>query len=351
MRDLIRRYRVAIVVLVVLVTAAGGILYAIFYGPNEFPGTGERIFTVWKGQSFGSIVDSLESHQLIRDRALFIFVARVYGGTNKVKVGKYHFESGVSNSTLYLSLREGWGNDPITVSIPEGLRSRTIARIYARQLGTDSLRFMTLVRDSNFTRLLGVDESSLEGYLLPETYRFYWQTDEKEIIGRMIREFHSFYNDSLQQRAVELGWTTNQVMSLASIVEGEAVLHEERATISGVYHNRLRKRMRLEADPTIQFIIPDGPRRILYSDLRLESPYNTYRNFGLPPGPVNNPGKESIIASLFPEQNRYLFFVANGQGGHWFSKTYDEHLRRVREFRRDRRRRQAESLTQVAVPG
>ncbi len=351
MKELIQRYKVVLIVVGVLTAAAGGLLYAVFYGPNDFAGGGERVFTVWRGQSFGSIVDSLEHQHIVRDRALFIFVARVYGGTQKIRIGRYHLESGISNSDLYLSIREGWRNDPIVVSLPEGMRSRTIAKICSRQLGVDSLRMMTLIQDSSFAHSVGVNEPGLEGYLLPDTYRFFWQTDEKDIITRMVREFHAFYNDSLKQRAAELGWTTNQVVTLASIIEGEAVLHEERATISGVYHNRLRKGMRLEADPTIQFIIPDGPRRILYSDLKLESPYNTYRNFGLPPGPVNNPGKESIIASLYPDKNRYLFFVANGQGGHWFSATYDEHLRRVRQFRRDRRRRQAESLTQVAVPG
>jgi UPF0755 protein len=121
-------------------------------------------------------------------------------------------------------------------------------------------------------------------------------------------------------------------------VEGEAVLDEERPIIAGVYLNRLRIGMRLEADPTVQYIIPDGPRRLRYSDLRLVSPYNTYRNSGLPPGPVNSPGRASILAVLNPAAHTYLFFVSNGKGGHWFSSTYAEHLRNVRKYRRGRAR-------------
>jgi UPF0755 protein len=164
-----------------------------------------------------------------------------------------------------------------------------------------------------------------------------------------VGEFKRFYTESLQHRANELAWTTKQVLTLASIVEGESALPDERPVISGVYHNRLRKKMRLQADPTIQFMIENGPRRVLYSDLKLDHPYNTYRNHGLPPGPVNNPGKASILAALYPASHNYLFFVANGQGGHWFAANYDDHLRYVRKLRRYRARLRAEALSQTEV--
>jgi peptidoglycan lytic transglycosylase G len=350
MRNLLYRYRVAIVLVMVLLVAAAGVLLYIFYAPNDFGEEQEKVFVVWKGQSFASIVDSLEERQIIRDRALFVFVARVYGGTNKIRVGRYVFKSGTSNSHLYLSLREGWDNEPITVVIPEGLLSRTQAKIFSRHLGTDSARFVSLVNDPDLASSLGINAASLEGYLLPDSYRFFWQTDEKDIIVKMVQEFNRFYSDSLHEQARKLGWSTDQVVTLASIVEGEAILNEERARISGVYHNRLKKGMRLEADPTIQYFISDGPRRLLYSDLKLDHPYNTYRYAGLPPGPVNNPGRGSILAALFPEENRDLFFVANGKGGHWFSATYAEHLRYVRQYRRDRRNRRSQYLTQVEPP-
>ena len=131
--------------------------------------------------------------------------------------------------------------------------------------------------------------------------------------------------------------TMHQVLTLASIVEGESGIDEERPMIAGVYWNRLKNRMRLEADPTIQYVLPDGPRRLFHRDLRLGSPYNTYRNYGLPPGPINNPGKKAILATLYPEKHQYLYFVATGVGGHRFSRTYAEHQKAARAYRRARR--------------
>ena len=133
-----------------------------------------------------------------------------------------------------------------------------------------------------------------------------------------------------------MDFTFHQVLTLASIIEGEAVLDHERSIVSALYHNRLRSRMRLQADPTIQYIIPDGPRRLFSADLEIESPFNTYIVWGLPPGPVNNPGLKSILAALYPAQVDYLYMVANGDGSHTFSRTMDEHLRAKRRFDRIR---------------
>jgi UPF0755 protein len=226
----------------------------------------------------------------------------------------------------------------IAVTIPEGKLARVQAKIFARTLGIDSSRYMNLVRDEPFSRSLGIEAASLEGFLLPETYNFFWQPDEKEIIKRQVAAFMLFYDDSLQERAKDFNWTLNQVVTFASIIEGEAVLNEERPIISGVYHNRLRKHMKLEADPTIQFILENAPRRVLYSDLRTDNPYNTYRNAGLPPGPINSPGKASILAALYPSQHSFYYFVADGRGGHWFSTSYEDHMRNVRKYRRERAR-------------
>ena len=321
----------------VLVLLLGSVLWTL-YGPNTFDGAPERTLTISKGQTFTSVVDSLEALGMIRSRTLFEWTSRLYGGTERIQVGRYAFSSGVSNADIFLRIRSGEDNQLITVVIREGLTSRAQARIYARNLGIDSARYMLLVHDPGFIGSFGIRAPSLEGYLLPQTYRFTWQQNEEDVISAMVKEFQEFFADSLEERSRAMRWTTNQVVTLASIVEGEAVLPEEREVIAGVYHNRLRKRMRLEADPTIQFVIPDGPRRLRYSDLRIRSPYNTYLNYGLPPGPVNNPGRESILAALYPAHHDYLFFVANGKGGHWFSSSYAQHKRFVRQYRRERQR-------------
>lgn len=323
--------------------------YHVFFGPNSFSESPTKFFFVSRGQSFHTIVDSLERHGVIRNRTMFEIVAHVYGGAERIQVGKYRFESGVSNADLFLTLRNGRGNQLIVVAIPEGYRARAQARLFARYVDADTARYMRLVRDSAFARELGIESPTLEGYLLPDSYGLYWEQDEKDILRRQVALFKMYFTDTLVARAKELGWTVHQAVTFASIVEGEAVLDEERPVIAGVYHNRLRLGMRLEADPTIQYILPDGPRRVLYADLRLDNPYNTYRYAGLPPGPVNNPGRSSILASLYPSVHGYIFFVANGRGGHWFSRNYAEHQQYVRKYRRERARQWEQA--RVPTPG
>ncbi len=332
--------KVVVVLLVAAVVGAGLFFYNIFYGGNSFD-VEKKTFFVNKGQTWSQVVDSLDANGIIRNKEWFIFVTRVLNKGTKTHVGKYVFDSGISNVALYDALRLGRDIVPITVTFGEGRRSTSFARAARRTLGADSARFMDLVNDGQFARSLGVTARNLDGYLSPNTYFFNWQTPEEDIIERLVRQTtERIFNDSLMVRAQDIGMNMHQVLTLASIIEAEAFLREERPTISGVYHNRLRKGMRLEADPTIQFIMPDGPRRVLYRDLRIPSPYNTYMHYGLPPGPINNPSKGSIIAALFPEKHNYLFFVADGKGGHWFARNYAEHMANVRKFRAFRAQQQ-----------
>lgn len=314
-------------------------LYQALWAPNLFPG--DQIIVVSKGMTFRHIVDSLEVHGVIRSRVLFEFAGKFLGLTRDMHIGKYLFRSGLSNSQILNYLSTGKAALLVPVTIREGLKATTQARVYKNELGIDSARYVHLVRDSAFARSLGIEANSLEGYLLPETYFFYWQTEEDRLIRRMVEGFNEFYVDSLKERAAQMRMTTNEVITLASIVEGEAVLDSERPIIAGVYFNRMKKRMRLQADPTLQYIIEDGPRRLYYRDLQIESPYNTYRHYGLPPGPISNPGKASILAVLNPAKHHYLYFVSNGQGAHIFSQTYKEHQRAVNRYRRLLRQRAA----------
>jgi len=331
--------RALLVVVAAAVLVGAFKVYDVLFGPNEFAGAGSRIFFVSRGEPFAAIADSLEAREIIRSRPLFVFAAKLFGGSDRIKVGKYEFPSGISNVDLFLSLREGARSLFITVTLREGRRARSFASTLVRIIGIDSTRYMQLVNNERFARSLGVGKSSLEGYLLPNTYKFVWQQDEEAIIREQVKLFHEVFDDSLKTRAGAIGWSMHDAVTLASIIEGEVVLDEERGKISGVYHNRLKKRMKLQADPTIQYFIENGPRRVKYSDLRIDHPYNTYRRAGLPPGPVNNPGRASILAALNPERHNYLYFVANGKGGHWFSTSYAEHLRYVRRYRRARAER------------
>lgn len=310
--------------------------YCTFISSSDFEG--EKIVIVSKGMNFNQVSDSLKSAGVIRSKFFFILAGKFLNLEKNIRVGKYLFVRGLSNLDILKDLKEGKSALLITVTIREGIKAVEQAKIFARELGIDSSSFVNLVFDKDFANKFGVPTSSLEGYLMPNKYHFFWQTDEEEIVTRLVEEFWRVYNDSLQTRAKSLGLPMNDVITMASIVEGETDVPEERPIIAGVYYNRLRKKMFLQADPTIQYVLPDGPRRLRYSDLKINSPYNTYRYLGLPPSPVNNPGREAIIASLYPAQHPYLYFVATGTGGHTFSKSYFDHQRAVKDFRKERDR-------------
>ncbi len=311
--------------------------YFVFWAANSSALASERAVIVPRGASFKVALDSLSAAGVIDVRWTLDLAGRILGLTKTIKTGKYLFPRGLSNIEILADLAEGTSRVQVTVSIPEGWRMERIALQCGKLLGIDPQRFIALCDQERFRRELGVDALSLEGFLMPDTYRFLWETPEEEIISRMVGEFNRFYADSLKSRQEALRLTLNQVLTLASIVEAEAMLDRERPVIAGVYLNRLRKRMRLEADPTVQFAIPEGPRRLTYSDLRFNSPYNTYVNYGLPPGPINSPGRKSILATLYPENHSYLYFVADGTGGHVFSRTYSEHQKAVQSYRKMRR--------------
>ncbi len=293
-----------------------------------------EIIDIPKSSSFKAILETLSNRGLIRDKFLALFVSKIFGYDKKIKPGRYVFSDNLPIATVISEIVNPKYVFSVTVTIPEGLTARKIAGILKSKIGVDSARFIMLVSTPDFAKKLGIEFNTLEGYLMPDTYNFIWGDEEENVISRLVGEFKKFYNDTLKKREKELGFTTHQVVTLASIVEGEAMYEDEKPRIAGVYLNRLKRNMPLEADPTIQYIIPDGPRRLYYKDLTIQSPYNTYINRGLPPGPINNPSKSSILAVLYPEKHKFLYFVSDGKGRHIFSRTYEEHLIAVRKYRK-----------------
>ncbi len=314
-------------------------VWEILWAPNTFDG--DRFILVSKGENFRQVEDSLVDAGVIRSRFLFKLAGHLSGWTTRMQIGKYRFRSGMSNLEILDDIRKGSTVEFIQVSIAEGLRASRQASLLSRRLGIDSARYMDLVRDTAFIRSLGLDVPSLEGYLMPMTYRFYWQADETEIIRTLVREFNIVFNDTLQKRAAVMGMTVNEILTMASIIENETAVDSERPMIAGVYYNRLKRNMRLQADPTVQYAVQEIPHQLHYHDLTAASDYNTYRHPGLPPGPIDNPGRQSILAALYPEKNHYLFFVANGLGGHTFTRNYAQHLRAVQKYRRVREEQRA----------
>jgi UPF0755 protein len=326
-----------------VIVAVLACVYFIFFMPNNHDDPKGRLVTISRGTSFRAAVDSLVETGVIRSRWSFELAGRILGFTKSIKVGKYLFVSGESNYSILQDIHYGKSRFITPVTIPEGWPLKKIVHRFGHDLGIDENVFISLCQDENFIRNQGINAKSIEGYLLPDTYSFYWQTDEKEILVRILDGFKRFYNDSIVKRQEELGKTQSEILTLASIVEAESNIDEERPRVAGVYWNRLKKNMRLEADPTVQYALGEE-RRLKYLDLDVNSPYNTYRHFGLPPGPINNPGRLSILAALYPEQNEYIFFVATGKGGHWFAKNYSDHQKNIRMYHRTKR-----ELRQISI--
>lgn len=306
------------------------------------------VVTVPSGATFKQFTDSLEAHHLIRHKQIFLLLGKLSGKDTRLQAGRFEIPKGMSEWQL-LKFLENPPRARIKVTLPEGILSSRMAGILAKRLGIDSSRFCQLVYDSAFASSLVPGVPNLEGYLQPETYFFEWKTPEEEIIKYLVKQtLQIFEPDSIQQQLKKLGMTPREILTLASIIEGEVMVDSERVYISSVYHNRLRKGWRLQADPTIQFAIPGPPRRLLKKDLEIDSPYNTYKYRGLPPGPINNPGKESILAALFPKKTKYLYMVAIGDGRHKFSRTLKEHNywhARFNEIRRKIRREKRRNST------
>lgn len=321
---------------------AGSILFAvlfafsvIFFLPNSFePSPG--IITVSRGQSFSSVADSLVEKKMIFSKLTFKVAGHLLDVTQKMRVGKYSFETGVTNYEILMSLKNGESTVNSSIAMLEGLRAKVYARILKRHINIDSSRFIEICKDTSLIGIHPHNASSLEGYLMPDTYNFSWQDDERVIVEQMVGEFRKFFVDSLQRRMKELKYDLNDVLTMASIVEGEAVHDDERPIIAGVYYNRLRIRMPLQADPTVLYAVSDYSRRLSTKDLQVKSPYNTYLRYGLPPGPINNPGKQSILAALYPAKHKYLYFVSDYNGRHRFARDYNEHLKNVRLHRKAR---------------
>ena len=261
------------------------------------------------------------------------------GGIEKIGLGEKAGAWGTTTNTNFDIIDQlVYGTPEVKkVRILEGWNINQIAAHLSKMMDFDSSEVIGIANNPKFLSKNGIEASSLEGYLFPDTYFFFEGDTPKSVLSHLVSKYKEFWNQTYRNRAAKLNMNENQVVTLASIIEGEAIYNSERGKISGVYHNRMKIGMKLQADPTIQYIIPDGPRRLLNRDLRIESPYNTYLNYGLPPGPINSPGKNSLVAALYPEENDFLFFVATGDGYHTFTTNENDHNKAKRKLQKLRR--------------
>ena len=291
-------------------------------------------------QNVGSASQQLADSGYIEHPLIFTTICKAYSilSGRKFTQGEYRIMPSMTYARFMRMLYSGNQSYTVNVVIPEGLSLKKIASIYKKKLGMDSILFVKLTQNDSILKKYGIPGKSLEGYCMPDTYNFFWKQKPHEIIQKMIAVHSVFWDDECSQKLKQQLLTKHQILTLASIIEAEASVAEERKIISGVYHNRLRRGMKLEADPTVQYAI-GKQKRLVYSDLKSESRYNTYRYVGLPPGPINCPGRASILAALEPEQHRFIFFVAlgDGSGRHVFSRTAQEHGKAVANYRKNRK--------------
>jgi UPF0755 protein len=287
-----------------------------------------------EGIPFSEVADRVTEAGLVRSPRVFIALGRALGIEHRAGAGRYRFKRTSDMATVLRSLYRGVSYRE-RVRVPSGLVLDRIAGILSDRAGVDSTLFMAYAGDSAFMATLGVPSSNAEGYLFPDTYDVEWNEHPTVLIRRMVDNFYRAFDDSLRERSKEMGFTVNEATTLASIIEKEAMLDSEKPKISAVFHNRLRRGMKLQADPTVRYALERWTGKIYYKHLDEPSPFNTYYARGLPPHPICNPERSSLLAALYPEEgSENLYFVATGYGTHTFTQRGADHNRAKAEYKR-----------------
>lgn len=311
-------------------------------GPYDRNNKKEIVIDIPSGSSVSSIADILSENKLIKNELVFKAVVKLGNKAPKIKAGKYLLNQTYSNNDILNLLVSGKTyNDGIKITIPEGSTSKEITDMLINAKLGNKETYEKLINNPSefydkFEFLNEDDIISLEGFLYPNTYYFDEESSEKEILSSMLSHFSKEYTDKLKKKQQEMKLTLQEVVNLASIIEKEAVLDKDRPTIASVFYNRLKIDMALQSDATIQYIFDERKKIVTYKDLEINSPYNTYKNVGLPPTPVANPGIKSIEAALYPDDTEYYYFVAKMDGGNNYSETYEKHLKYVQEYKDQR---------------
>ncbi|MFC1481064.1 endolytic transglycosylase MltG [Candidatus Neomarinimicrobiota bacterium] len=298
------------------------------------PGAIRAKIVVPQGASAYQVGGLLEDAGIVKSKRHFVYALKVTGRSRKLTPGSFVLLNVRHLGDLIAQLIDRESH-AVWITVPEGSTLDQVALFIAAKYPIDVEVFSHLTEDKELLTELGIKQKTLEGYLFPDTYLIPNGSNELGIIKRMVRQTQSVLDDEMLEVAKQFSFDAKSILTLASIIEGEARVGSERSLISAVYHNRLKKGMRLQADPTVQYAIPGKQRRLLFRDYKINSPYNTYRYKGLPPGPINNPGLASIRAALNPSDVDYLYFVATEDGSHIFSTTWEEHRAAIDRIRKN----------------
>jgi UPF0755 protein len=316
--------------------AAGAGLGWLLLTPAAALRAGPAIVEIPPQQSLVGVVATLREAGVIRSRAAFAGAAVLRGSWRRLKAGEYEIPRGASTLDV-LRLLEAGRVRPHLVLHPEGATVSELARTLETQRLAPAAVVAAAARDPRVVGALGVEAPTLEGYLFPDSYHFVRGMPVEEMLGRMVQRLRAKLAPELVAKAEAQGFTLHELLTLASIVEREAVARDERRVIAAVFRNRLRRDMPLQADPTVQYALGKERRALTRADLAADHPYNTYVRRGLPPGPIASPGLEAIEAVLDPAPVKYLYFVAIDERRHHFSTTVEEHNAAVARYRLSRR--------------
>jgi len=314
-----------------------------FYFPNYNDVGKSKIVDIRNGETLNNVIIKLYKQNIIPSKTNMKIASFLLGADKNIKAGSYKIPDGISYVSLVSLLLKGEPRKQKLVTIQEGIWHKDLGKLLHKELGIDKKEFLKLCSDKEFIKSLGLNVNSLVGYLLPETNYFYEGSSAKEVIKKLSEQMQKIF---LQKEVIEVmrkrNLTEHQILTMASIIDGESNKISEFKRISGVYYNRLKNGWKLQADPTVQYVARQRRKKvnkIYYKDLEIDSKYNTYKYYGLPPTPINHPGKEAIMASLYPEEHDYFYFVADGKGGHNFSKSGREHQQQVNRYRNWRKNR------------
>ncbi|MFH0881532.1 MAG: endolytic transglycosylase MltG [bacterium] len=337
-----RRVRYAIYAVAYACALAAFIFWLYVKGAPAHPDrSGTARIVVSQGASAWRVGFLLRDAGLIRSPRRFAWHLKVRGESEKLKAGVYDIPRSASMKEMGRKILNG-EEVIVEITFPEGWTAAQMAGLLQKEGVVDSTSFIRAIRDEKLIHNLSLDLTTLEGFLYPETYIFRLRRTPLDVISSMVTVFRERVGDDWMRRAQQDPLGLQGIVTLASIVQGEYQVAGETPDIAALYRNRLKQGMLLQADPTVQYILPEGPRRLTLRDLKIKNPYNTYVYSGLPPGPIDNPGIDALRAALEPPDRPWLYMVARGDGRHTFTTTFEDHLRakkRLDAIRRQEARR------------
>ena len=327
----IRMFLIVVFVIGLIFTATPYFIYKNLSEPVAVNNKTEHIVVIPKGSSTDKIANILKKEKLIKNVEIFKLYCKYYKFDGKFKAGKFSLNQSMSTGIIAKQLILGNAKvGVIKVTIPEGYELRMIAKKFGESGLCSAADFLKAANSKNynfdFVKNMPKRNNQLEGYLFPDTYEFYKDVTPEGIVNRMLSRFSDVYNSKFKLEEKKRKLSTDKVIIMASIIEREAKMDNERKRISGVFYNRIKESIRLQSCATIQYVLKERKAVLSFKDTHLDSPYNTYQKDGLPPGPIASPGIKSIEAALYPEKTDYLYFVAKNDGSSVFTKTYAEHL-------------------------